>query len=86
MKIKNREEFLDRHPKIKKVKKIFRILAGFTLLIIGVLAYPLPIPGLMVMIFLGLILLSTQYLWARHLIKKVKDVIKREKNWVQSIE
>ena len=57
----------------EQVKKIFRIVAGFTLLSIGVIMLVTPGPGWLI-IFLGLSLLAAEFLWARRL----KERIKRE--------
>ena len=60
---------------IEQVRRFSRILAGFTLLLIGVVMFFTPGPGWLV-IFLGLTLLAAEFVWARRLI----DHMKREGN------
>src|SRR5581483_105499 len=55
----------------EQVKKIFRIVAGCTLLSIGVIMLVTPGPGWLI-IFLGLSLLSAEFLWARRLKERIK--------------
>jgi uncharacterized protein (TIGR02611 family) len=55
----------------EQVKKIFRIVAGFTLLSIGVIMLVTPGPGWLI-IFLGLSLLAAEFLWARRLKERIK--------------
>lgn len=58
---------------IRRVKKITAIAAGFTILIIGLIGIVAPvIPGIL-LIFVGLTLLSVQYIWARHAIKRIRS-------------
>ncbi|HVE24478.1 MAG TPA: PGPGW domain-containing protein [Sporichthya sp.] len=52
-------------------KRIGLEVAGWALLIIGVLAIPLPGPGLLG-VFAGLLLLSSQYEWAEKRVEPVK--------------
>jgi len=45
---------------------------GFTIILIGVALLVLPGPGTLVII-LGLALLGTEFVWARRLLKRVKE-------------
>ena len=57
---------------IDQVWRFFKILAGFTLLLIGVVMFFTPGPGWLV-IFLGLTLLAAEFVWARRLMNHMKD-------------
>src|SRR5215475_13108622 len=63
---------------VEQVRRIFRILAGFTLLLAGVIMLVTPGPG-WVAILLGLGLLAAEFVWARRLM----DRIKREGNRIK---
>lgn len=66
---------------IEQVRRFFRILAGFTLLLIGVIMLVTPGPGWLV-IFLGLTLLAAEFVWARRLMDRVKHEGNRLKDSV----
>lgn len=57
---------------LDNLKKIIVVMFGFTVLIIGVALLVLPGPGIPVVIF-GLIILAGEFVWARKLLKKVKE-------------
>lgn len=56
---------------VEQVRRIFRIVAGFTLLLVGVVMLVTPGPGWLV-IFLGLGLLAAEFVWARRLMDRMK--------------
>ena len=56
---------------IEQVRRFFKILAGFTLLAVGVVMFFTPGPGWLV-IFLGLTLLAAEFVWARRLMDHMK--------------
>ena len=56
---------------VEQVRRVFLILAGFTLLLAGVIMLVTPGPGLLV-IFLGLGLLAAEFVWARRLMDRLK--------------
>ena len=58
---------------VKQVRRVFLILAGFTLLLLGIIMIFTPGPGTPV-ILLGLGLLAAEFVWAR----RVMDRLKRE--------
>ncbi len=66
---------------IEQVRRFFRILAGFTLLLIGVIMFFTPGPGWLV-IFLGLTLLAAEFVWARRLMERMKHEGNRLKDSV----
>ncbi len=63
---------------LKQVKRIFVAIAGFTILLIGVLLVVTPGPATLV-IPAGLAVLATEFVWAENLLKKVKSKLKRTK-------
>ncbi len=56
---------------VEQVRRAFRIIAGFTLLLAGVVMLVTPGPGWLV-IFLGLGLLAAEFVWARRLMDRMK--------------
>lgn len=66
---------------IDQVRRFFKILAGFTLLLIGVVMFFTPGPGWLV-IFLGLTLLAAEFVWARRLMDHMKHHGNRLKDTV----
>jgi len=66
---------------IDQVWRFFKILAGFTLLLIGAVMFFTPGPGWLV-IFLGLTLLAAEFVWARRLMNHMKDQGARLKDTV----
>ena len=62
-------------------KRIVITIAGFTVLLAGVALLVLPGPGWL-LIFAGLAILSTEYLWARRLLSKAKDKAEQAKDAV----
>jgi uncharacterized protein (TIGR02611 family) len=56
---------------IAPMKRLAKIIGGFTLLIAGVLMIALPGPGWLT-IALGLALLASEYAWARNLLDRLK--------------
>ena len=63
---------------VEQVRRIFRIVSGFTLLAAGLVMLVTPGPG-WVVILLGLGLLAAEFVWARRLM----DRIKREGNRIK---
>jgi uncharacterized protein (TIGR02611 family) len=59
---------------LKKVRRVIIGIVGFTILVIGVFLLVLPGPAFLV-IPLGLGILSTEFVWAKKLLSKVKDKI-----------
>jgi uncharacterized protein (TIGR02611 family) len=58
---------------VEQVRRVFLVIAGFTLLLAGVVMLVTPGPGIAA-ILLGLGLLAAEFVWARRLM----DHIKRE--------
>jgi tellurite resistance protein TerC len=66
---------------IEQVRRVFRIVAGFTLLAAGAVMLITPGPGWLV-IFLGLGLLAAEFIWARRLMERMKREGERVRNAV----
>ena len=56
---------------VEQVRRVFLVIAGFTLLLAGVVMLVTPGPG-MFAIFLGLGLLAAEFVWARRLMDRIK--------------
>jgi uncharacterized protein (TIGR02611 family) len=56
---------------VEQVRRIFLVIAGFTLLLAGFVMLVTPGPGLVV-IFFGLSLLAAEFVWARRLMNRIK--------------
>jgi uncharacterized protein (TIGR02611 family) len=56
---------------LQQAKRFFKILIGFTLLLLGVVMIVTPGPGWLV-ILLGLGLLAAEFVWARRLLDRMK--------------
>ena len=56
---------------IEQVRRVFRVVAGFTLLAVGVVMLVTPGPGWLVILF-GLSLLAAEFIWARRLMDRIK--------------
>ena len=56
---------------VEQVRRVFLIIAGFTLLMAGVVMLVTPGPGMLVII-LGLGLLAAEFVWARRLMERIK--------------
>jgi uncharacterized protein (TIGR02611 family) len=66
---------------IDQVWRFFKVLAGFTLLLVGIVMFFTPGPGWIV-ILLGLTLLAAEFVWARRLMNHMKDQGNRLKDAV----
>lgn len=60
---------------LKAARKLIVALIGFPLLLLGIVLIPVPGPGLLVC-FLALLILSTEFSWADGLRRKVWDKLK----------
>jgi uncharacterized protein (TIGR02611 family) len=66
---------------VEQVRRLSRIVGGFTLLLIGVVMLITPGPGWLV-ILLGLGLLAAEFVWARRLMDRIKHGGERVRNVV----
>lgn len=56
---------------VQQVKRWFKIVAGFTLIAVGIVMIVTPGPGWLV-ILMGLAMLAAEYVWARRLLDRLK--------------
>lgn len=63
---------------LKQAKRLIVIVVGFTVLLAGVAMIVLPGPAFIV-IPLGLAILATEFVWAKNLLKKMKEKIRGSK-------
>ena len=56
---------------VEQVRRVFLIIAGFTLLLAGAVMLVTPGPGVVV-ILLGLGLLAAEFVWAQRLMERIK--------------
>lgn len=61
---------------LQQIKRLIVIVAGFTMLAAGIAMIALPGPAF-VFIPAGLAILATEFLWAKKLLQKVKDKLRR---------
>lgn len=66
---------------IDQVRRFFKILGGFTLLVLGAVMVFTPGPGWLVMFF-GLTLLAAEFVWAKRLMDRMKEQGTRLKDTV----
>ena len=64
---------------VEQVRRIFLILAGFTLLALGIVMIFTPGPGTPV-ILMGLGLLAAEFVWARRIMERIKRETARLKD------
>jgi uncharacterized protein (TIGR02611 family) len=64
---------------VEQVRRIFLILAGFTLLALGIVMIFTPGPGTPV-ILMGLGLLAAEFVWARRIMERIKREAARWKD------
>ena len=70
---------------LEQVRRAFRIVSGFTLLVVGAIMIITPGPGWLT-IFLGLSLLAAEFVWARRLMNRIKKEGGRIKEAVLGVE
>jgi len=61
-----------------QIKKLIILIDGISILLIGLALLFLPCPGILIIIF-GLLILATEFIWARILLKKAKKYTKKFK-------
>lgn len=64
---------------LRHTKKFFVLLIGVTIIVIGALMLVLPGPGIVVIIF-GLVVLASEFAWARSTLDKAKGHYENTKN------
>jgi tellurite resistance protein TerC len=79
-----KDKDMKQHPLIvtlQQAKRLIRIVIGFTVLMIGIAMIALPGPAVVV-IPIGLGILATEFVWAKHLLKRFKDGANNIKNTI----
>ncbi len=61
---------------VKQIRRIFIAIAGVTVLLVGLAMTVLPGPAIVV-IPIGLAILATEFVWARRLLDKAKQSLRR---------
>lgn len=56
-----------------KAKKILRLLVGWAFILLGVVGLFLPFLKGLLFLFVGLVILSSEYVWAHRLLSKIRD-------------
>ena len=69
------------HPFIRRT---FIALVGFTILLFGLLLIFLPGPGVLV-ILVGLAVLGSEFVWARRLVRRARELGKQGQQYVKSL-
>ena len=67
------------HPLLRKTKRGIVAVVGMTVLGLGIAMIVLPGPAIVV-IPLGLALLATEFLWARRILRKARNMVSPAKN------
>jgi uncharacterized protein (TIGR02611 family) len=62
--------------------KVVVAVVGVAILLLGIMMIPLPGPGWLV-VFAGLAILSIEYVWAKHLLRFVRERVKTWTQWVR---
>jgi len=71
-KMKQRWQTLDETSMLKRIKQTFIFVIGTTILAVGIFLIVLPGPAIII-IPLGLAILSSEFFWAKQILKKVKS-------------
>jgi uncharacterized membrane protein YbaN (DUF454 family) len=56
----------------RSVKKAFALVIGWTFIVLGVIGLFLPIMQGILFLMIGLTILSSEYVWAHHLLTKIR--------------
>jgi uncharacterized protein (TIGR02611 family) len=65
---------------LKSAKRMIKIVFGFTVVALGIAMLVLPGPGWLT-IFFGLVILATEYVWAKNLLDKAKSQVDKIRNY-----
>ena len=63
---------------IRTIKKLIVLVIGLTVMIMGIMLLFLPGPGIPI-IFLGIVILAAEFLWARYLLKRIRKEFRKSK-------
>ena len=67
---------------VKHIKRLIILIVGVTLLLIGFALLFLPGQGILTII-LGLIILATEFIWAKRILKKLKSKLRKAKHYIK---
>jgi len=56
-----------------RVKKVLKLLAGWAFILLGVVGLFLPFLKGILFLFVGLVILSSEYVWAHRLLSKIRN-------------
>lgn len=56
-----------------RLKKIGLLVLGWTFIVLGIAGLFLPVLQGILFLVIGLLILSTEYVWAHHLLQKLRD-------------
>ncbi len=57
----------------RRLKRIVILIVGWAFILLGIAGLFLPILQGVLFILIGLIILSSEYVWAHHLLKRIKE-------------
>jgi len=63
---------------VRHARRTIIFVVGITVLLLGIALLVLPGPAILV-IPIGLLILATEFIWAKRLLKKMKDAVKNGK-------
>jgi uncharacterized protein (TIGR02611 family) len=85
------KERRERHRERSRIIRAVVVLAGFVVVLAGIVMIPLPGPGLLV-VAAGLAVLALEFVWAERLLErtidemsKATDKVKRASRWQQAV-
>ncbi|MBI1319673.1 MAG: hypothetical protein GC168_12105 [Candidatus Hydrogenedens sp.] len=58
---------------VRQARVLVVLVVGVTMLVVGIPLWISPIPGGAIVVPLGLALLATEFVWARRLLKRVRE-------------
>lgn len=70
-------------PRRLRVYRFLVGLAGFLVIVLGLLSGPLPGPGGIPLVLLGLAIWSSEFVWARRLMLRFKALLHRFQGWTR---
>lgn len=74
---------LGAHPLLLSLRRVTVFVAGWVVLIVGLIVFPLPIPLGAVLVPSGLAILASEFPWARRMLMRIKDRVVAASKWVR---
>lgn len=78
--LRRRHAFVRTHPTIRPIYLVFVAVVGLVMVIGGLILVPLPGPGWLI-VFIGLAVLSTEFIWAKRLTTWARAQLNRFWAW-----